>query len=127
MREHPKLGGRVQATGTLPAEELSRAVSTCDLMVQPYADGASTRRTSLMTALAHGRAVITNSGIATEPLWAETRAVALVPAGDLDRMRVMIAQLLANTARRVSYSEKANQLYARRFDLRHTVAALRLA
>jgi glycosyltransferase involved in cell wall biosynthesis len=127
IREHPELAARIQATGTLPVKELSHAVSACDLMVQPYSDGASTRRTCLMAALAHGRAVITSSGIATEPLWAESGAVALAPAGNFDAMRSLIMRLLADEAQRVCYSAKATELYARRFDLRHTIEALRSA
>ncbi|MGA8567822.1 MAG: glycosyltransferase [Candidatus Binataceae bacterium] len=124
-RRYPELAPRVQATGTLPAEELSRAVSACDLMVQPYPDGASTRRGSLMAALAHGRAIVTNSGIATESLWAKSGALALAPQGEPDMMRSLIVNLLADEAQRACYSAKAVELYAQCFDLRHTIAALR--
>lgn len=125
IRENPEFAARVHATGTLPPQELSRAISACDLMVQPYSEGVSARRTCLMAALAHGQPVVTSSGTATEPLWAESGAVALASAGDLDAMRSLIAELLADEAQRACYSTKAMELYAQRFDLRHTVAALR--
>ena len=53
-----------------------RSLSTCgacDLLVQPYPDGISSRRTSAMAGLALGVPVVTTTGHLTEPLWAETR------------------------------------------------------
>ena len=49
--EHPDLAGRVLATGDLSAEEVSAHLAACDLLLQPYPDGASCRRTSLMSGL----------------------------------------------------------------------------
>jgi len=56
--------------GGLTPEDLSSHVAACDVLIQPYLDGVSTRRTSFMAGLAHGRAIVTNHGRATEPLWA---------------------------------------------------------
>src|SRR5207247_1260480 len=56
---HPSLAGRLFATGRLTAGDVSRHVAACDLMLQPYPDGISSRRTSAMVALAHGRAIVT--------------------------------------------------------------------
>ena len=52
--DHPDLSGRVTATGDLPAGEVSAHLAACDLLLQPYPDGASCRRTSLMSGLAWG-------------------------------------------------------------------------
>lgn len=122
---HPGLADRVHATGELPAADLSLALAGCDVMMQPFPDGVSTRRTSVMAALAHGVPVVANSGFATEPLWAESGAVALAPDNDCAAMGRLAAQLLADPATRADYSAKARELYARRFDLKHTIAALR--
>ena len=47
----------------LANEEVSVHLSACDLMIQPYPDGISARRTSAMAALAHERPVVTTRRI----------------------------------------------------------------
>ena len=80
--------GRLVATGELTAEEVSLHVQACDLMVQPYPDGVSSRRTSVMAALAHGRPVATTRGWLTESLWVDGGVVLApvdAPAAGRDR------------------------------------------
>jgi glycosyltransferase involved in cell wall biosynthesis len=122
---HPGLANRVYATGVLAPERLSLALGACDLMIQPYPDGVSTRRTSVMATLAHGRAVVTTNGIATEPLWAESGAVAMAAVDDHDAMLSVIARMLADDDERLRTASAAKKLYAQRFALRHTISALR--
>src|SRR5207244_8988104 len=74
---HPELSLYVRATGALSTEDISRHVSACDVMLQPYQDGVSGRRTSVMTALAHGVPIVTTQGKATERCWTESQAVKL--------------------------------------------------
>ena len=44
VRRHPAIAARLHATDELLGEDLSRHLSACDLMIQPYPDGISTRR-----------------------------------------------------------------------------------
>jgi glycosyltransferase involved in cell wall biosynthesis len=122
---HPGLADRVDATGALAPDRLSLALQACDVMIQPYPDGISARRGSVMAPLAHGRAVVTTNGVATEPLWAQSGAVAMVPVDDHDAMQSMIARMLADEGERLRTASAAKKLYAQRFALRHTIAALR--
>jgi len=118
------LAGRVHATGSLVPQDLSWVLAACDLMVQPYPDGVSTRRGSTTALLAHGRAIVTTNGIATEPLWSEGSAVAMAPVDNPDRLRDVIGQLIASNKLRHDYARGAFELYDRSFALRHTIAAL---
>jgi len=122
---HPGFVDRVCATGALAPEQLSPALGACDVMIQPYPDGVSTRRGSVMAPLAHGRAVVTTNGVATEPLWAQSGAVAMAPADDHDAMQSLIARMVADEGERLRMASAAKKLYAQRFALRHTIAALR--
>lgn len=94
-------------------------------MVQPYPDGITTRRTSAMAALAHSRVVVTTIGHLTEPLWAESGAVRLTTATDPLELADGCLSLASDTESRRSLKERAKLLYDQRFDLHHTVTALR--
>ena len=108
----------------LAPDDLSRHVSACDLMLQPYPDGVSSRRTSVMVALAHGRPVVTTSGALSEPLWSGGDVV-VAPANRLDELVAATVSLLADPTRLQDLASRARALYAERFDMRHTVAVLR--
>jgi glycosyltransferase involved in cell wall biosynthesis len=124
IAKHPELAGRIDAPGELPADDLSRHVSACDLMVQPYPDGVSSRRTSVMVALAHARPVVTTLGDLSEPLWSEG-GVVLAPVDRPDELAAATVSLLADPARLRDLAVRARALYAERFDMSHTVATLR--
>ena len=69
VESHRGLAARVHATGELGAAEIVAHLRACDLLVQPYPDGISTRRTTAMAALANGVSVVTNLGSLSETLW----------------------------------------------------------
>jgi hypothetical protein len=118
------LHNSIHATGLLPAPELSAALAACDVMVQPYPDGVSTRRSTTSALLAHGCAIVTTKGVATERLWSDSAAVVVAAAEDSEELREKIVRLLASPELLHSYSNRALELYDRRFALRHTIAAL---
>jgi hypothetical protein len=126
-RRHPGLTPRIRASGSMTPCEVSMHISACDLLLQPYPDGITTRRGSAMVGLAHGRAIVTNSGHLTEPLWSERQAVAIAPADDIASSAALARDLLGDSERREQLAKSGASLYAARFDLRHTVAALRAA
>ncbi len=125
VRQHPNLVARLHALSGLAAADVARHISACDLMLQPYPDGISARRTSAMASLANGRPVITTTGRFTEPLWAASGAVALTPDGDAAAMTIAAERLLNDAAARQRLSAAAHTLYQARFNIRHVVAALR--
>jgi len=124
-QNRPQLASRVHATGSLPLNDLSRHLSACDLLVQPFADGVSSRRTSFMAGLSHGKPIVTNSGAATEALWAGSGAISLVPLGDTGAFVAAIESLCRDEDRRNRMADAAKKLYQERFDLAHIIARLR--
>ena len=123
IEQNPAVADRVHATGSLSAGELSQHLSACDLMLQPYIDGVSSRRTSTMTALAHGVPVVTTEGKFTEPLWTASDAVAL--AQDVDELVRSAARLLPDVTARQQLATAAKQLYEEHCHPRKTIDALR--
>ena len=95
------------------------------LMLQPYPDGISSRRTSAMVALSHGRAIVTTAGWLTEPMWAEAGAAILAPVDDPHALAAAAATILFDVSQREAVGRRAAELYDARFHLRHSVAALR--
>jgi glycosyltransferase involved in cell wall biosynthesis len=127
IEKNPDLARRVHATGSLTTPNISRHLSACDVMVQPYPDGVSSRRTSLMVGLSHGLPIVTTLGHLTEPFWAESGAVALAPVGDAVAILEATERLLANPVERGRMGSAAKALYQERFDIRHTITALQEA
>jgi Glycosyl transferases group 1 len=121
----PALTGRVHSTGRVAAAEAAMVLSACDVLIQPYVDGVTTRRTSVMAGLINGRAIVTTSGHLTEPLWGETRAVAMAPAGDTAEFVRTVRTLLADDGARGALAARGEKTYREHFALAHTIARLR--
>jgi glycosyltransferase involved in cell wall biosynthesis len=124
-RAFPELQDRFAGAGGLGSSELSAHLQACDVMVQPYIDGASTRRTTLMAALAHGVPVVTTIGRLSEPFWSGSSAVSAVPAGDIEGLIHAAVTLAGDRARRKQQAEAGRKAYASRFALTHVILALR--
>jgi len=121
----PKIRGRVLGTGRISRSDAALTLSACDLMLQPYPDGVTTRRTSVMASLVNARAVVTTTGHLTEPVWADTGAVALIRALDNDAFVASARALLANGDDRGTLAARGAQVYRERFALDHTIRTLR--
>lgn len=124
-RAFPELQGRIAGAGGLGSRELSAHLQACDVMLQPYVDGASTRRTTLMAALAHGVPVVTTIGRLSEPFWSGSPAVSAVPAGDIEGLIHAAVTLAGDPARRRQQAGAAREAYEARFALAHVISALR--
>ena len=94
-------------------------------MLQPFVEGVTTRRTSVMAALAHGVPTVTTTGRLTEPLWRTTGAVGLAPADDPTALATVASSLLDNRVARERIGAAGRAAYDDHFDVRHTIAALR--
>ena len=121
----PELGQRIHGVGLLSDCELAHHISACDLMVQPYIDGISSRRTSAMNVISRGVPLVSNLGHLSESLWAESEAVALAPSPDPVPIAAACIRLLCGESKRRQFANKAAALYQSRFDWPHIVARLR--
>lgn len=122
---HPGIRDRVHATARLAAPDAAAVIAACDLVVQPFPDGVTTRRTSVMAALHNGRPVLTTTGHLTEPIWSETGAVAMTEAGDTPALVAAARSLLSHPAELQALAVRGDDTYRRRFALVHTIHALR--
>jgi glycosyltransferase involved in cell wall biosynthesis len=105
---------------------IAAALRACDILVQPYPDGVTTRRTTMMAALASGVPVVTTLGPLSEPVWAASAAVALAPPADAGAFAAQVARL-ADPARRRDLGARGRQLYDECFSLNVTLCRLRRA
>jgi hypothetical protein len=124
IAEYAALAGRLHATGELPAEAAAAHLRACDLLLQPYPDGVSGRRTSLMAGLALGVPAATTHGPATEPVWRDG-CVALAPPDDPAALVAVVERLLADPAARRRLGEKGRAVYQARFSIDCTIRTLR--
>jgi glycosyltransferase involved in cell wall biosynthesis len=127
IEKEPRLEAILQATGKLSADELSHHLAACDVLIQPYPDGVSSRRTSLLAGLQNGKPIVTTAGWLTEPLWQESDAVALAPAADTEAFVKHVRRLREQRSERVRLGLMAARLYCERFDIKHTITSLRQA
>ncbi|MGA9836944.1 MAG: glycosyltransferase family 4 protein [Gemmatimonadaceae bacterium] len=121
---HREWRERVTATGRLAASDVSACLKACDVVVQPYADGASGRRTTLMAALVNGVATVTNRGAATEDDWLAKDAVVLTSRADPRALCDAVERVLDDDALREGLAAAGATLYAERFSIEHTVETL---
>lgn len=121
---HPEFATRVHATGGLSAASVSAHLQACDLLIQPFPDGISSRRGSVMAALANRVATVTNLGSLSEPLW-PAGAVVTAPIPDPIAIARLAAELLADPVRRAAIRQTAVSLYHQTFALENTISRLR--
>ena len=114
-----RLRGRdgVSGTGLLTARELSRHLQACDVLLQPYGDGISGRRTTTISALEHAVPVVTTFGRLSEPFWRDTSAVETI-AVDAPELLAGAVERLLEPRRNAEARSAAVALYAARFDPR---------
>jgi glycosyltransferase involved in cell wall biosynthesis len=120
-RIHPSA---IALSGERPEPELSRLLQCCDVFVQPYPDGVSSRRTTMMALLQHGCVVVASVGARTEACWRESDVVRLTPPGDATAMAAAALALLDESATGGSIRERARAAYLTHFDAGRAVDAL---
>ena len=111
---YPKFAHRIHATGEVAATGVSAALRACDMAVQPYPDGISSRRTSAMAAIANGLPVVANLGVLSEPFWGDG-ALLVAPTPNPVLMATLASGLLADVCARATRSSSKRDCTADRF------------
>ena len=110
-------GVRIDTPGRLAEHELSLHLSTADLCLLPFTDGVSTRRTTLMAALAHGLPVLGLDGRGTDSvLTRHPDAIVLTATGDRACYARAAVELGADRMALRARGEAARRLYEEQFD-----------
>lgn len=115
---------RISATGRLDSEEVADHIAACDVMLQPYPDGANTRRTSLMACLINARATVTTQGANCEAVWSESGIVRLSDGTNPESAVQQILELLMDKATRDLLGDFAYAYYISHFAMESTLDVL---
>jgi len=116
----------IAAGGPLDPDEVSRRFAAMDICLAPYVDGVSTRRTSLMTALQHGVAVVGTRGHTTDPLLEneDGRAFLLAGARDPDAFAAHVVRLAEDAGLRAALAGAGKRLFETHFTWERIAALL---
>jgi glycosyltransferase involved in cell wall biosynthesis len=109
------LHSRLSITGTLDCEAVSTHLQLIDLLISPFLDGISTRRSSAMSCLAHGLPLLTTHGRLSDGLWREALGEHLIPVENEAAYFEAARQLCLNEEKRKALAQTSTSLYQDRF------------
>ena len=107
--------GDVEWTGFKPHPVVSRLLRACDIMLLPFIDGVSTRRTSAVTAFQHGLPLLTTRGSHLEPWFIHGENVYLTPCGDPRALAAGLLELAGAPELRSRLAGGGRALYQKHF------------
>lgn len=102
-------------TGALGCEAVSQHLQLVDLLISPFLDGISTRRSSAMSCLAHGLPLLTTSGRLSDALWLEAFGNSLIPVENEAAYFDAAHQLCLNEEKRAALAQTSHTLYQNQF------------
>lgn len=115
---------RVHAAGELSELDVATALSAGDVLLLPFPDGVTGRRTTMMAALGLGKAVVTNGSEHSESVWSREGCVVLTD-GKPGTLADEVLALLQQPTRRDELGRHARRVYAERFAVEALVPRLR--
>jgi glycosyltransferase involved in cell wall biosynthesis len=114
---HVPPGVELRSPGRQTADELSRGLWASHMVLLPLTDGVSTRRGTLMAALAHGRPVLGLTGHNTDTVLTDAHdALALSPMGESAAFAQAAVDLAGDACRLQNLGDAGRRLYEARFD-----------
>ena len=124
LQEFPQYKSKIHFTGQLESVEIANHILACDLMIQPFSDGISTRRTSVMASMALGVAIVSTRGSLTGAIWSEMDLIPLSEPEDLKMFVNNVQGLLGDPALRAQRSGQLKAFYEQRFSIEKLLDAL---
>ncbi|HET7091572.1 MAG TPA: glycosyltransferase [Anaerolineae bacterium] len=104
------LHDRVRHTGYVDPQQVSKAMAAADVIVLPYADGASFRRGSLIAALAHEKAIVTTRPRLAIPELVDGENCVLVPPEDAGALASAVRRVMTEPGLRQRLESGARQI-----------------
>jgi len=121
--EPPELRGldqsavRVVTPGRLDPSGVAEHLAAADLYLAPFADGVSSRRTTVMAALQHALPVVGTDGSSTDPALRSAReALVLTPAADPGAFVAAALKLASDPGQRARQARAGRRLYETHHD-----------
>lgn len=106
------------AEGPFPPEEVSRRFMAVDIMLAPYMDGITSRRSAFMVGLQHGIPSVSTHGKVTDPTMLEQndKAFLLASRENKDEFCDMVQRLAQDPTERKRIGQGGADLYFSRYD-----------
>lgn len=124
-KKYKHVSQQLKTAGELNTAALSAHIQACDIMFQPYPSGVSTRRSSIMAAMLHHKAIVTTFGKLTEPIWHNSKAIEMKPWSDTASLIKSLKGLLDDKERRLFLEQSAGALYESNFSIERSVQSLK--
>lgn len=123
------LPAEIQANTIVPEvsrpDEIVAQLAACDVILQPYPDGISSRRTSAMASVALGKPVVSHVGAQTEDIWQAARAAVLARDESTHAYVDAVENLLVDPELGRAVGDKARSVYRIQFSIERTIRVLR--
>ena len=106
------------AEGPFPPDEVSRRFAALDIVLAPYMDGITSRRSAFMVGLQHGIPTVSTYGPPTDPTMLELkdRAFLLAYRESLDEFCDLVRRLAKDPVLRKQVGQGGADLYFSRYD-----------
>ena len=125
LRKQPTdLSNRVFSLENANEETIAAWIQACDIMLQPFPDGISTRRTSAMAGFANGVAVVSNMGALAESFWLEDEVAMLADGPNVEQLAAKTLELVGNSALRERIALAGRSLHDQKFTIENTIRVL---
>ena len=102
-------------TGYVSPERASRLLSCADVFIALFVDGVSTRRTSVMAAMAHGLPIVTTGSPFTDAIF-ESSPIATRAPGNGDGILADLDELMRQPEVRKKRGRASREFYVKHFD-----------